>query len=85
MYSPSFAHRDTTAKNANHRPSRDWMAASRSRTRDAMNFFCWLLYGAISHPSSQSTFVVIASCDTTYQGTLLAVISRSTVLIAVIL
>ena len=29
--------------------------------------------GAISHPSSQSTFVVIASCDTTYQDTLVAV------------
>jgi hypothetical protein len=25
------------------------------------------------HPSSQSTFVVIASCNTTYQGTLVAV------------
>jgi hypothetical protein len=36
--------------------------------------FRWLLRGAISHPSSQSTFVVIASCNTMYQdqGTLVA-------------
>jgi hypothetical protein len=47
--------------------------------------FCWLLRGAISHPTLQSTFVVIASGDTTYQGTLVVVISRSTALIAVIL
>ncbi len=39
MYLLSFAHRDTTIKNAHHRPFRDWMAASRSRTRDAMIFF----------------------------------------------
>ncbi len=32
------AHRDTTIKNAHHRPSRDRMAASCSRTRDAMHF-----------------------------------------------
>ena len=47
--------------------------------------FCWLLRGGISHPLLQSTFVVIASGHTTYQGTLVAVISQSTALIAVIL
>ena len=44
MYSLSFAHRDTTIKNANHRPSCDRMAASRSRTRDAMNFLLVVLW-----------------------------------------
>ncbi len=38
MYSLSFAHRDTTIKNAHHRPSRDQMAASCSRTCNAMKF-----------------------------------------------
>ena len=74
MYSSLFAHCNTTIKNAHHCPSHDRMAASRSRARDAM-LFCLLLHGAILHPSSQSTFVVIASCDTMYQGTLVAVIS----------
>ncbi len=49
-----------------------------------MNFW-WLLRGAISHPSLQSTFVIIASCNRSFQRTLVAVISRSTAFIAVIL
>ncbi len=38
MYSSLFAHCDTTIKKNHHRPSRDRMAASCSRTRNAMNF-----------------------------------------------
>jgi hypothetical protein len=39
MYLSWFAHRNTTIKNAHHCPSHDRMAASRSRTCDATNFF----------------------------------------------
>ena len=56
-----------------------------ARVLEMRCIFCWLLCGGISHPTSQSTFVVIASGDTTYQGTLVVVVSQSTALIAVIL
>jgi hypothetical protein len=63
MYSSLFAHRDTTIKNAHHRPSHDRMAASRSRTCDAMIFFvgCCVARSRIprcNQPSSSSLLVI---------------------------
>jgi hypothetical protein len=49
------------------------MVASRSRPRDAMKNILLVVAWCDLAPSSQSTFVVIASCDTTYQGMLVAV------------
>jgi hypothetical protein len=49
------------------------MVASRSRPRDAMKNVLLVVVWCDLAPSLQSTFVVIASCDTTYQGMLVAV------------
>ena len=62
MYSPLFAHRDTTTTNANHCPSRDRMAASCSRTRDGMNFFvgCCMARSCIPHHNQPSSSLLLA-------------------------
>jgi uncharacterized protein YgbK (DUF1537 family) len=49
------------------------MVASRSRPCDAMKNILLVVAWCDLAPSSQSTFVVIAYCDTTYQGTIIAV------------
>jgi hypothetical protein len=63
MYSSSFAHCDTTIKNVHHRPSCNQMAASCSRTCDAMNFFvgCCVTRSCIPHrnqPLSSSLLAI---------------------------
>ena len=63
LYSSSFAHRDTTIKNAHHRLSCDRMAASRSRTRNAMIFFvgccmAWFHIPRCNQPLSSSLLVI---------------------------
>ena len=61
------------------------MAASCSRPRDAMKNI-WLVVAWCDLASHVAiNLVVIASGDTTYQGTLVVVVLRSTALIAVIL
>ena len=52
------------------------MVASRSRPRDVMKNILLVVAWCDLAPLLQSTFVVIASCDTTYQGTLVAVFLR---------
>jgi hypothetical protein len=49
------------------------MVASRSRPCNAMKNILLVVAWCDLAPMSQSTFVVIASCDTRYQGTLVAV------------
>ena len=67
-----------------HRLSCD-MEASRSRPCNAMKNI-WLVVALCNLASLIAVnLVVIASGDTTYQGTLIVVVSQSTALIAVIL
>ncbi len=67
LYSSSFAHRDTTIKNAHHRLSCDRMAASRSRTRNAMIFFvgCCVARSRIPRRNQPSSLSLLAIQRTT--------------------